>query len=113
MFLRFLQQKGKVDAKSVDLQDDHTFIHDYVVANGFSRSGQNQVVNSLELYFRAVDGPRLELDGAERPRREHRLPHVLSKEDVKRLLKMTGNAKHRTMLSLIHACGLRRGELLA
>ncbi len=113
MFLRFLQQKGKVDAKSVDSQDIHALIHDYVVANGFPRSYQNQAVNSLMLYFRAVDGLRLELDGAERPRREHRLPHLLSKEVVKRLLEMTGNAKHRTMLSLIYAYGLRRGELLA
>jgi integrase/recombinase XerD len=48
----------------------------------------------------------------ERPRREHRLPNVLSKEEVKAILAAPVNLKHRAMLSLIYACGLRRSELL-
>ena len=48
----------------------------------------------------------------ERPRREHKLPNVLSKEEVAAILHVLPNQKHRTMLSLIYACGLRRGELL-
>ena len=48
----------------------------------------------------------------ERPRSEHKLPNVLSKEEVAAILKALPNQKHRTMLSLIYACGLRRGELL-
>jgi len=42
----------------------------------------------------------------------HKLPNVLSKEEVKRIISSPINVKHRTMLSLIYACGLRRGELL-
>ena len=41
------------------------------------------------------------------------MPNVLSKEEVKEILGVTQNMKHRTMLSLIYACGLRCGELLA
>ena len=37
---------------------------------------------------------------------------VLSKQEVKQLLTITRNLKHRAMLSLVYACGLRRGELL-
>jgi integrase/recombinase XerD len=37
---------------------------------------------------------------------------VLSKEEVKAILEAPTNIKHRTMLSLIYACGLRRSELL-
>jgi len=48
----------------------------------------------------------------ERPRREHKIPNVLSKEEVAAILQALVNQKHRTMLSLIYACGLRRGELL-
>lgn len=36
----------------------------------------------------------------------------LPKEDVKLILQAHQNIKHRTMLSLIYSCGLRRGELL-
>jgi integrase/recombinase XerD len=47
-----------------------------------------------------------------RPRTRHKLPNVLSKEDVKKILFSLSNEKHRVMLSLIYACGLRRSELL-
>jgi integrase/recombinase XerD len=113
LFLRYWQQEGKVDLQSFTPYEINAFNHDYIVANGFSRSYQNQMVNSLKLFFKTVEGLRLKPDEIERPRREHRLPHVLSKAHVKRLLEKTGNTKHRTMLSLIYACGLRRGELLA
>ena len=47
-----------------------------------------------------------------RPRPQYRLPNVLSKEEVKQILNALTNEKHRVMLSLIYACGLRRSELL-
>jgi integrase/recombinase XerD len=37
---------------------------------------------------------------------------VLSKQEVKQILEVLRNQKHRAMLSLIYGCGLRRGELL-
>ncbi len=113
LFLRYWQQAGKTELKAFTSDDINSFNHDYIVANGYSRSYQNQVVNALKLFFKTVEGLRLSPDAIERPRREHRLPHVLSKDEVKRLLEQTVNVKHRTMLSLIYACGLRRGELLA
>ena len=48
-----------------------------------------------------------------RPRREKLLPNVLSKEEMKAILEAPTNLKHRAMLSLIYACGLRRSELLS
>ena len=113
LFLRYWQHEGKTELSTFTSNDINAFNHDYIVANGYSRSYQNQVVNALKLFFKTVEGLRLSPDAIERPRREHRLPHVLSKEEVKRLLEQTVNEKHRTMLSLIYACGLRRGELLA
>ncbi|GGI24374.1 tyrosine-type recombinase/integrase [Pedobacter mendelii] len=47
-----------------------------------------------------------------RPRPEHKLPNVLSKEEIKLILEALTNIKHKTMLSLIYSCGLRRSELL-
>jgi integrase/recombinase XerD len=37
---------------------------------------------------------------------------VLSKEEIKSILEALQNKKHKSMLSLIYACGLRRSELL-
>jgi integrase/recombinase XerD len=36
----------------------------------------------------------------------------LSKEEIKAILEAPTNIKHKTMLSLVYACGLRRSELL-
>jgi integrase/recombinase XerD len=55
----------------------------------------------------------MEVDFIQRPRREKRLPNVLSKNEVKSILEAPTNLKHRAMLSLIYACGLRRSELLS
>ena len=41
-----------------------------------------------------------------------KLTNVLSKQEVKLILDVPKNIKHRTMLSLIYACGLRRSELI-
>jgi integrase/recombinase XerD len=47
-----------------------------------------------------------------RPKREKKLPDVLTKEEVKRLLSSTTNKKSKLMLTLIYACGFRVSELV-
>ncbi len=51
-------------------------------------------------------------DNFERPMRQKKLPNVLSKDEGRRIINTPSNLKHRVMLCLIYACGLRRGELL-
>jgi integrase/recombinase XerD len=46
-----------------------------------------------------------------RPKTQKLLPNVLSKEEIKLTLNAHDNIKHKTMLSLIYSCGLRRSEL--
>ena len=43
----------------------------------------------------------------------HRLPVVLSREEVARLLGAVGHIKHQTALSLAYGTGLRVGEVVA
>lgn len=52
------------------------------------------------------------MDKLGRPRREHKLPNVLCKSEIALILNAHNKVKHKTMLSLIYACGLRRSELL-
>lgn len=92
--------------------DDLVAFNNYLADKKFSFSLQNQVISSLKTYFRKLHNRKLEIEKIERPRREHKLPNVLSKEEVKKILEVPANIKHRAMLSLIYACGLRRGELI-
>ena len=88
------------------------FVNEYIIESDYSYSYQNQVVNAAKLFFREVIKSKLDVEKFERPRRQHPLPNVLSKEEIKAILNAPVNVKHRTMLSLIYACGLRRSELL-
>ncbi|MFV0566527.1 MAG: tyrosine-type recombinase/integrase [Flavobacteriaceae bacterium] len=48
----------------------------------------------------------------ERPKKEKKLPVVLSTDEVKQLLNANRNLKHKTLLCLIYSAGLRIGEAI-
>src|SRR6185295_12080289 len=48
----------------------------------------------------------------DRPMKETKLPRVLSQEEVKALIEVTQNPKHRCMLMMLYSSGLRISELL-
>jgi integrase/recombinase XerD len=48
--------------------------------------------------------------GVPRPKREHRLPVVLTRAEVRAILRQVTEVRHRACLTLIYACGLRLGE---
>ena len=70
------------------------------------------MVNGVKLFFRQIENRKLDIALVHRPKRPKLLPNVLSKEEVKLILNAHSNIKHRTMLSLIYSCGLRRSELI-
>lgn len=109
VFLNFFNHKPVAELANDDVV---LFVNQYILKHKYSFSYQNQIVNALKLYFREVRKSKIEVEGLQRPRREHKLPNVLSKEEIKAILEAPTNIKHRTMLSLIYATGLRRSELL-
>jgi integrase/recombinase XerD len=109
VFFRFFQNKT---IESLNKEDLIQFNTEYILKNNLSSSYQNQVINAIKLFYRNRFNRSMEVDYIQRPRREKRLPNVLSKDEVKSILESPINLKHRAMLSLIYACGLRRSELL-
>jgi integrase/recombinase XerD len=110
IFFRYLNNKVPDEIGNNDLIE---FNNQYILKNGFSASFQNQVVNAVKLYFRKIENRKLDIESIQRPRREKKLPNVLSKQEVERLIKAASvNIKHQSMLALIYSCGLRRSELI-
>jgi integrase/recombinase XerD len=109
IFLRYFAHKTISVISNEDLIE---FNNAYILKHGFSASYQNQVVNAVKLFFRTIELKTLQPDLVQRPRREHRLPNVLSKEEIKLIVNAHGNLKHKTMLSLIYSCGLRCNEII-
>ena len=108
-FFRFYKDKTIDEIENEDLV---FFNNQYILANNYSSSYQNQMISAIRLFYSRIERRKLILEEIERPRKEHKLPNVLSKEEIKSILESLANVKHRTMLSLIYACGLRRGELI-
>ena len=110
VFLNYFKEKK---SHEISNEDFHQFQLDYILKKGLSSSYQNQVINAIRLYFKRLRNSSIQVDKIQRPRKEHKLPNVLSKEEVRSILDACGNLKHRVMLCLIYSAGLRRSELLA
>jgi integrase/recombinase XerD len=107
--MRYVSPKKAEDVTEDDVVD---FIHGYLVHNGYSYTYQNQVINAVKLFFDKVYHTKFDIERIERPRRVHKLPNVLSKQEIKSILDAPKNVKHRTILRMIYGCGLRRSEVL-
>ena len=86
--------------------------HEVIIKNGISASYQRILIGALKLFYQTQQKKKIIVEELQRPFKERRLPEVLSKEDVKKILDAAENLKHKTMLSLIYSGGLRIGEAI-
>jgi integrase/recombinase XerD len=108
----FLGYFNTKPVSEIDNNDVIDYNNHYILKNNLSSSYQNQIVNAIKLFYKTIENKQLEIAAIHRPRRENKLPNVLSKEELKLILEAHSNIKHKMMLSLIYSCGLRRSELL-
>jgi site-specific recombinase XerD len=80
---------------------------------GLSASSLAMLVNALLYYFRTI----LKRDAFEiripRPRKEHHLPAVLTKDECFRIFSFVDNPKHKLLLLIGYGAGLRRSEIVS
>lgn len=72
----------------------------------------NIVVNGLRFFYHTTLKRDRTSFSIPSPRQSGKLPFVLSREEVQRLLTHAANQKHRTMLMTAYASGLRLSEVL-
>lgn len=109
MFFGFHNGKSVEEISPADLEDYNT---GYILINGFSYTYQNQTVNALKLFYTFDGRDPVLSNNLERPKKQSKLPEVLSIDEVKCILGSLSNLKHKTLLSILYACGLRIGETL-
>lgn len=78
---------------------------------GYSHSYVNQCISALQFFMKNVFG-QIETAGYIRPKKETKLPDVLTLEEVKRILSHVENIKHKAILYLTYSSGLRVGEVV-
>lgn len=107
-FIKHNQGKSLIEINELDIKD---YIHG-IVKQGKSASYQNQVINAIKFYYEQVLDMPQRFYQIDRPRKARKLPLVLSEEEITRLLSVTTNIKHKSILVTIYSCGLRLSELL-
>ncbi|MBK9681192.1 MAG: hypothetical protein IPO69_20440 [Saprospiraceae bacterium] len=110
-FRYFLYHCISLHPKDWALEDFKGWIRTQLDKNKRSEAYQNTIINALKFYFEKIrHEPRAFWEI--RPRKGFKLPGTLSQEEVTALINANTNLKHKSILSMIYACGLRISEVV-
>ncbi|MEZ4721676.1 MAG: tyrosine-type recombinase/integrase [Flavobacteriales bacterium] len=112
MFTVFLSDHAGRQADEISEEQIKAYMNRLVKEKRVSQSTHNQMINSIKFYYEQVLGLEKKKYWIDRPRKEEKLPKVISEEDVIRLIAGANNLKHQCMIAMIYATGMRRGELI-
>lgn len=111
-FEEFINYYFRLDINTISEKQIIEFLRYLVTERKVSTSYQNQAINSIKFYYEKVLGGQRKFYFIDRPRKEHKLPEVLSTDEIKQLFAAVENKKHRTILMLGYSAGLRLGEII-
>jgi site-specific recombinase XerD len=103
------------DTEPANLTDEN--VKEYILflirKKKISFSYQKQVISAIKFYFEKILRRETKKYYFDMPRKqEEKLPVVLSKNEVKKIIDCTYNLKHKTILSTIYSAGLRLSEVV-
>lgn len=113
MFVRnFLRFHNNVNPELLSAESVRLFVEWVVRQKCYSISTHRQLVSALRHFAFFYPNCAIDPDVLERPQKQRKLPVVLSMEEVKHILQVTKNLKHKVAFALLYSSGLRVGELL-
>lgn len=106
-FLNFINKKP-TEINESDIKDYLLYLAEEKKA---ATSTLNQAINALKFYYGTMLERKFVYE-VKRLRKDKKLPLVLSKEEVAKILHSVDNLKHRTILMLTYSAGLTVGEVV-
>ena len=104
-FLEFL----KNDPKEAAENDAKRYIAHLMSDKKYMPSSVNLAISSLKFFYREIlQNPAF--NSVKAPKLEKKLPTVLTKEEIRKLLGVIGNPKHRLLVEFLYSSGLRVSE---
>lgn len=67
---------------------------------------------AIKYFYKEVGKQPHKLDNVKFPRKQYKLPQVLSQDEIQRMFNACDNLKHKVILSLLYSTGLRASELI-
>jgi integrase/recombinase XerD len=111
-FNEFLNHIAPANINNFTDQDIRKYQDWLVTVKKVSQSTQNIAINAIKFYLEKVSEGQRKVYYIERPRKEKRLPVVLSEEEVLRIFSATPNPKHRLIFAMLYSTGMRISEIL-
>ena len=78
----------------------------------YASSSHKQFISALKLYYKEMHNRLVNFDSIKPRNHPKSNPVVLSKQEIKKLLQVTYNLKHKAILTTIYNLGLRVGEVV-
>lgn len=105
-FLNFARKSPKEIAN----EDVKRYL-EYLANKQVSNATLNLAINALKFYYTQILKRRFFFD-IKHPKKEKRLPVVLTKEEIRKMLEVTKNLKHKLLMEIMYASGLRVSEVV-
>ncbi|WP_350290529.1 tyrosine-type recombinase/integrase [uncultured Croceitalea sp.] len=96
----------------VDETELHKYFYHMVHTKKVSYSYQKQIAMALKLYYKEIFRQNINLELLFPSRKPDKLPIVIAKIDIVKIVEKANNIKHKSMIALTYSAGLRVGELI-
>ncbi|QTL97818.1 tyrosine-type recombinase/integrase [Iocasia frigidifontis] len=105
-----LYSEGKLI--SIRQRDIESYLLYLLEIRNCSHSYVNQAISAIKLFYKKVLNENQIDINLTRPKKKKRLPKVLSLNEIKKVIQITHNLKHKTILVFIYSSGLRVSEVV-
>jgi len=108
----FLKHTDNKPLELLDENDVRLFIETSVGILNYAVSTHRQMVSALKHFAYFYPACAINTEAIFMPRKDRKLPEILSIQEVLSLIEVTKNIKHKTIIAMLYGSGLRIGELL-
>jgi integrase/recombinase XerD len=107
-FLDFIN----IEPTALNKEDVKKYIYHLLNERQNSHAFANQALSAIKLYYEHILKKGKLLYDLPRPKKEKKLPVILSQKEVLSILNSVDNIKHKSILYLSYSAGLRVGEVV-
>ena len=107
-FLDFI----KKEANSATEEDAKKYVAHLMANNKYRPSSISLALSSLKFFYNEILQNRA-FNDVKAPKREMKLPTVLTKDEIKKMLNAVENPKHRLLIEFLYSSGLRVSECVS
>lgn len=112
-FFRYIKSLVQNAAEMATTYDANHYLSS-LAKQKVSESSIHTAVNAIKFYYeKVIFSSNVRLSQIQRPKKSHRLPVILSIQEVDRMMRSSDNLKHTAILYVLYSSGLRLNEMLS